>query len=188
MKAIYYTALPVLAGLIFFSVACEDKEVVNENKAEIEFVSAILGGCNNKATLRNDDQLDKDTVVISTVADTIHVFIGHNYICGAPFETECEIRNDSILIYIIDTCEEPFDCYARCYCYYTFDFKFVGQGDKNYPYKILLSDPRENEPETVWEGIIIKAPYAGYQSRPENIISGASLQQNSPNPFNLCGQ
>jgi hypothetical protein len=60
-------------------------------------------------------------------------------------------------MYIIDTCEKPFSCYNRCDCYYTFDFKFVRQGDKNYPYKIVLSNPRENEPLTVSEGII-KAP------------------------------
>jgi hypothetical protein len=127
-------------------------------QAEIKLVTTVLGGCNDKATQLREDQPDKDTVVISTIADTIHVFVGLNYICEAPFETECEIRNDSILMYIIDTCENPPACYARCDCYYTFDFQFVGQGDKHYLYKISLSDPRENEPLTISEGIISEAP------------------------------
>ncbi|MDR1119505.1 MAG: T9SS type A sorting domain-containing protein [Dysgonamonadaceae bacterium] len=158
MKAIYHTALPVLAGLIFLSAAYEAKGVMPENEAEIKFFTTVLGGCNDWAALRNDDQSDKDTVVISTIADSIHVFVRHNYICSAPFKTECEIKDDSIFMYIIDTCEKPFSCYDRCDCYYTFDFKFVRQGDKNYPYKIVLSDPRENEPLTISEGIILETP------------------------------
>jgi hypothetical protein len=148
----------ILAGLIFLSAAYEAKGVTPENEAEIKLVTTVLGGCNDWAALRNDDQSDKDTVVISTIADSIHVFVGHNYICSAPFKTECEIKNDSIFMYIIDTCEKPFSCYDRCDCYYTFDFKFVRQGDKNYPYKIVLSDPRENEPLTISEGIILETP------------------------------
>jgi hypothetical protein len=158
MRIIYHTVLPVLAGLIFLSAAYEAKGVTPEDEAEIKFVATVLGGCNDKAALRGDDQSDKDTVVISTIGDNINVFVGHNYICGAPFKTECEIKNDSIFMYIIDTCEKPFSCYDRCDCYYTFDFKFVRQGNKNYPYKIVLSDPRKNEPATISEGIILETP------------------------------
>jgi hypothetical protein len=100
MKAIFYTALPVLAGFIFFSVACEQKDIMHENKAEIKFVTAIPGGCNDKEALRADDQPDKDTVIISTIADTIHVFVGHNYSCGAPFKTGKEME---------DACQVPAD-------------------------------------------------------------------------------
>jgi hypothetical protein len=80
--------------------------------------------------------------------------MAHNYICGAPFKTECEIKKDSIFMYIIDTCEDLSDCYQRCYCFYTFDFKFSYQGENNYKYKILLFDPREAEPKTILEGAI----------------------------------
>jgi hypothetical protein len=139
MKTKYYTALPILAGLIFFSVSYEAKGVTSKNEAEIKFVTTVMGGCNDKkAALRDDDQPNKDMVVISTIADSVYVFVGHNYICSAPFKAECEIKNDSVFMYIIDTCEEPFSCYDRCDCYYTFDFKFVRQGDKNHPYKIVL--------------------------------------------------
>jgi hypothetical protein len=140
-----HIAFLILAGLIFFSSA----------KAELKWLATSLGGCNETALRAGENPLENDTVIISTVADTLNVFVGRNYICSAPFRADCEIRNDSIFMHITDTCKNPPACYDRCECYYTFDFQFAGQGDKNYPYKIVLSDPREDEPQTISEGKIV---------------------------------
>jgi hypothetical protein len=148
MKTMYFT---LLIGGLFFFVSCENKE--NNDIANIKYITTTLGGCNNEVGLRSD-VFDKDTVIISKDKETIQVFVSHNYICGAPFKTECEIKNDSIFMYIIDTCEDPPSCYQRCDCFYTFDFKFTYQGENKYKYKIVLFDPRETESKTISTGLL----------------------------------
>ncbi|MDR2086580.1 MAG: hypothetical protein LBP72_05335, partial [Dysgonamonadaceae bacterium] len=152
-------------------------------QAGIKLLATSLGGCNETALRAGENPLENDTVIISTVADTLNVFVGRNYICGAPFRADCEIRNDSIFMYITDTCENPSECYDRCDCYYTFDFQFAGQGDKNYPYKIVWSDPREDELQTISEGIISAAPPLNVPKVLSLPVSGSELFQNHPNPF-----
>ena len=119
----------------------EWKEVYchNENYS-IKHVKTELGGCNVKNDLtRSDSEIERDTVSITISEDFINVFVGLNYICCAPFETNCETIDDTIIMYIIDTCSNPYaECYCRCMCYYTFDFVFKYQGEINQKYKVLL--------------------------------------------------
>jgi len=51
-------------------------------------------------------------------------------------------------MYIIDSCEDISECYARCMCYYTFDFVFE-QGEFDQAYKIVWIDPRKDTPEII---------------------------------------
>ena len=78
-----------------------------------------------------------------------------NYICCAPFTSEAIISNDSIFMNLTDTCLYPYQsCYCRCMCYYTWDFLFVDFKEKEYYFKIILNDPREENPIILDEGFI----------------------------------
>jgi hypothetical protein len=133
-------------SLLFFSC---DKE---EQKANLQFVKTELGGCNLKSEQNNNDaQTQNDTVIVTISEDSVHFFVGLNYICKElPFETQCEMIDGILTMNIIDSGGE----YLRCTCYYTFDFIFSYNKDVNQKYKILLIDPREENPITVEEGNI----------------------------------
>ncbi len=85
----------------------------------------------------------------------MNIFVGLNYICAAPFSTESRIQNDTISMYIIDTCPEPVSCYAKCDCYYTFDFKFLSD-NANYFYRVKLYDAMKKDTITIKEEFINK--------------------------------
>jgi hypothetical protein len=136
---------------LFLLVACDDKEDNGENQVNIKYLETVLGGCNAESNLRsNEVPFENDTVIISNIKDTLSIFIGHNYSCGAPFKTSHEITDEGISVNIIDTCA-TMDCYQRCSCYYTFDYKFIQQNKNNYKCKILLFDPRKAEPEILFD-------------------------------------
>jgi hypothetical protein len=129
---------------VLLHISCEK---TNNNKVSIEYLTTVLGGCNNT---RNYSE-ENDTVYMSFIDNNIHVFTGINYTCGAPFETQCELKDNTVFMSIIDACEDIFECYERCICYYTFEFVFK-QGELNQEYKIMLIDPRKETPEIVWTG------------------------------------
>ena len=146
-----------LAGItVFLGCDSDNAESKNEN---LQYVLTELGGCNRKSAMKSGDsdteEGNDDKIIISVLEESVHVFVGLNYICCAPFETNCETIDDAIIMYIIDTCINPYaECYCRCMCYYTFDFVFTHQGQFNQKYKVLLIDPREEEPVIIYEGII----------------------------------
>jgi hypothetical protein len=141
-KSLKITAMLLILAGIF--VSCQTTP--NEDKIPMQYIKTVLGGCNNE---RNNAE-EVDTVGVSVVDGNIHVFVGKNYTCSAPFETQCEILNDTVYMYIIDSCKDFNECYERCICYYTFDFVFE-QGEFNQPYKIILIDPRKETPEIIDE-------------------------------------
>jgi hypothetical protein len=122
--------------LVFVLLNCE-KDVTD---SKIYLAETILGGCNlyEEADLKSTIQDERDTVIFSLASDTLSIFTGINFICCAPFVTNCEIENDSIKILISDSCEEPDYCYCRCDCYYTFDFRLTEFGLSIYNYKIQV--------------------------------------------------
>ena len=116
-------------------------------------VKTVLGGCNTDSGFRsesNDSQ--EDEVIISSSTDSVCVFVGLNYICAAPFETKCIIQNDTIKMYITDICGDFSVCYAKCLCYYTFDFQFARKGEINYKYIVELVSPLEGKSKILSEG------------------------------------
>jgi hypothetical protein len=157
-KSIFY-----LTGitLFFLAIACGDKDNdVQNNSAEIQFIETVLSGCNNPEVSQSilkssvqDIDTEKDTVIISETKDSIRVFVGHIYSCGAPFVTDCEVKEDSVIMSIADTCTDG-NCYARCICYYKFDFLFKKQSEHEYGYRILLINPRQDSPQVIAEGIL----------------------------------
>ena len=153
MKTIFFI---LIIAVSFTLIMCQ-KNDESIDKKKLSFIKTELGGCNKSASLQNKSAVIKnDTVDISIENDSISVFVGLNYICCAPFATDCEIKNDSIFMTIKDTCSWGIkSCYCRCDCYYTFDFKFVKSGNSNYNYKILLFDPRKSGSKLIKEGAII---------------------------------
>jgi hypothetical protein len=86
MKTLKIILLVIVASL---HISCEK---TNDNKVQIEYLTTVLGGCNNE---RNYSE-ESDTIVVSIIDNNVHVFVGRNYTCGAPFETQCEIKNDTV--------------------------------------------------------------------------------------------
>ena len=144
MKKILKITLMIISLLIIAGYSCSKTP---ESVVAVQYLTTILGGCNNEFATRNYSE-ETDTVVISIADDNnIHVFVGKNYTCkSVPFETRCEIIDDVIVMYIIDVG----GIYYRCDCYYTFDFVFK-QGELNQKYKIILIDPRKETPEIIEE-------------------------------------
>lgn len=148
----------IVLCILFSSVAC-DKEGSNtpiEKDKNISYLKSTLGGCNNK-TEENIEQGEEknDTTIIQIQQDTLSIYVGLNYICCAPFITDCNITNDTIFVSITDTCANPYqDCYCRCDCYYTFDYYFNNLSDKEYYWRITLIDPREENEILFDEGVI----------------------------------
>ena len=151
-------AITIYLAVVTVIASCDSDNVESKNK-NLQYVQTELGGCNRNSTLKSGEseteEGNDDKIVISVFEESVHVFVGRNYICCAPFETKCEAIDGVIIMSIIDTCENPYtDCYCRCMCYYTFDFVFTHQGKFNQKYKVLLIDPREEEPLIISEGII----------------------------------
>ncbi len=162
----------ILTGIIICStiilLGCEEKNnsTINEDQKQdstkhIHFLKSDLGGCNNKATMENIEAGEErnDTVIINMSNDSLQISVGLNYICCAPFITNCSSNNDSIFISITDTCPNPNNCYCKCYCYYTFDYYFDNISDNEYYWQIILSDPREINDTIFDKGIIEIAEY-----------------------------
>ena len=145
-------------GMLFLLSCNNDQNTKLTEK--MLYVKTELGGCNIQSDLRNDNsEIEDDTVIITISADSVNVFVNLPYSCKlAPFETQVETIGDIMYMYIIDKCwvydGAGDDCYQRCMCNYTFDFVFKYQGEVNQKYKILLIDPRREEPSIISESII----------------------------------
>ncbi|MBN1767402.1 MAG: hypothetical protein JXR50_10525 [Prolixibacteraceae bacterium] len=150
----------IVLSILFSFIACDKAEnnTPIEKDKNISYLKSSLGGCNNK-TEENIEQGEEknDTTIIQIKQDTLSIYAGLNYICCAPFITDCNITNDSIFVSITDTCSNPYqDCYCRCYCYYTFEYYFNNLSDKQYYWRITLIDPREENEILFDEGVIDK--------------------------------
>ncbi|MFC0876184.1 hypothetical protein ACE01N_06300 [Saccharicrinis sp. FJH2] len=144
MKRLLFITLIVIT---LISISCENQ--TNEKSANIEFISVQPGGCNLRnlgADIKSTLMEEPDTLHFSLIGDTLHAFVGINYICCAPFITESEFNNDTIFISITDTCDlTEGNCYCRCRCYYTWEFEFKGFEPKTYNYLITLYNPVPEE-------------------------------------------
>ena len=148
--------ISAIVCILLITLGCSKENSAPTINSNISYLNAKLGGCNNKSTENIIQDVDKnDTVIISLSNDTLHILAGLNYVCCAPFITDCEIQQDSIFINIIDTCSNPYSsCYCRCSCFYTFDFMYSGISKKKYFWQIVLSDPREENDRVFKEGYI----------------------------------
>ena len=143
--------------IISVLIECEKESDNDSSEKRITYVKTKSGGCNGQDfdDLRSVTDEQDDTVVFSTKNDTLDIYIGINYICCTPFISEANILNDSILMNLTDTCSNPYhSCYCRCMCYYTWDFLFVDFEEKKYYFKIILNDPREENPMIFKEGSV----------------------------------
>jgi len=143
--------------VILLLVACENVSNSYDSNNNLTFIEARLGGCHGQdfPNLKYNISDEVDTVIFSFINDTLDIYVGLNYICCAPFISEAHILNDSILMNLNDTCSNVYQtCYCRCNCYYTWDFLFIDIQEKKYYYKIMLYDPREENPIIFREGMI----------------------------------
>ncbi len=146
----------LVTGLLLW-LACENKSNNNQTTNNPKYIKTLFGGCNGQdfPDLKRSYIEEEDTVIFSIVNDTLDIYVGLNYICCAPFTTDASITNDSILMNLNDTCSSVYQtCYCRCMCYYTWDFLFADFQKKEYYFKIVLHEPREEDPITVKEGYI----------------------------------
>jgi hypothetical protein len=153
MKPLKYILFSLLW---FYFTGCENGNDVPAEVQEIVFLTTEAGGCNNQDF--NDlksSSFENDTIYFSSQNDTLTIFTGLNYLCCAPFETSALTLNDTIFILIEDTCTEPYsNCYCKCICYYTWNFRFTGLTEKRFWLKIELNDPRQKEPIVITDGNI----------------------------------
>ena len=135
--------------------ACEDNN--NEN---LQHIKTKLGGCDKQYDLKSDmSEMESDTVIVTIKKNSINIFVNLPYSCKlAPFETQVEIIDSVLYMYLIDKCwvysGVGDDCYQRCMCNYTFDFTFRYHGELYQAYKILLIDPEQEEPIIVSEDVL----------------------------------
>ena len=124
-----------------------------EEGGDLVFIETLPGGCNGVEFGGMKTMVEEpDTVYFKVNNDTLDAFVGINYLCCAPFDTETRVSGDSIFMLIKDTCPEPMSCYCKCMCYYTWDFLFNGIEDREYYYRVTLDSPLEEGPRVLWEG------------------------------------
>jgi hypothetical protein len=151
-NTIYYIGALVVLSIVILQ--CE-KESVEDT--QVSHIQTILGGCNDQSfdEIKLTRYEQNDTLQFYVRNDTLNVFIGINYICCAPFATGFEQSADTLLFTITDTCPAPYEtCYCRCMCYYTFNFMFDKFERKEYYFKIIIDDPRQDEPYVFREGFV----------------------------------
>ena len=159
-KAAVETLCTIFMGFCLFVVGCERYETqvngdnTTQNTENLQYVKTELGGCNLIGDMsRGGSERGNDTVIITISEDSVHIFVGLNYICKTDaFKTNIEIIDDVICLHLIDTGGG----YNRCMCYYTFDFVFKRQGNINQKYKILLFDQRTGNEVIFSEGTIVE--------------------------------
>ena len=150
-NTIYILSIVALSAII---LQCEKE---TQESLPVDHVKTILGGCNGQSF----DEImlaryeEKDTLKFYIKNDTLNVFVGVNYICCAPFESGFDQSGDSLFFNITDTCPIAVgSCYCRCMCYYTFDFLLTGFEKKQYYFKIIIHDARQDEPYVFREGTV----------------------------------
>jgi hypothetical protein len=153
MKPLKVIILSFVIALLYNH--CENSTEIIPEAGVLQYVETNPGGCNNQdfSDLKSATT-ENDTVYFSVVNDTLNLFTGLNYICCAPFVSSVSVINDSIFVSITDTCnEDDLNCYCRCVCYYTWNFTFSNFSETSYFVKIKLTDPRQDSPITIVEGL-----------------------------------
>lgn len=155
MKKLIFVFVPFF---LIFLTHCEKESDSNSVGETITFLKTNLGGCHGEDfdNLKSTNEDCTDTIKFSIInADTLNVFVGINYICCAPFDSETDIINDTLIITLNDTCSDPYhSCYCRCNCYYTWDFQYVDFEEKKYNFVVKLNDPREENIIIFKQGVI----------------------------------
>jgi hypothetical protein len=121
----------------------------NNPTGKFRFSETRKGGCNaiESDGLKSEPPEEQpDTSWYSVEGDSLIFFAGVNYICCTPFTTTAEIRNDSLIMTINDTCDMQVDvCYCKCMCYYTFDFIFLEYSGEHYSWQVSCYDKLAHE-------------------------------------------
>jgi hypothetical protein len=121
----------LISILLFATVIGCDKEVGN-----LKHLETISGGCAlDKGSSQKSAPWKNDSVSYKIIDGNLDLFVGFNATCCGKFNTSASIKGDSILIKIVESQIGLCDCI----CYYTYDFKFLGNGDY-YNYRITIAN------------------------------------------------
>jgi hypothetical protein len=118
--------------LLMTFIGCHKNDLEN-----LEYAETIEGGCflEKGSSLKNDPSTNQDAVNYSVTSDSLNIFVGFNGTCCSKYGSSSSIKGDSILIKIQTT--QPGMC--NCICYYTYNFKFVGNAN-SYKYRVSVDD------------------------------------------------
>lgn len=133
------------------SLGCSNRE----DNPKPFLVAVGKGGCNNGVE-KSAQALaaQPDTIAFAYGNDTLSAFVGINYICCARFTASFDFRNDSLLFCIHDDCTPTDQCYCKCTCYYTFDFKLGNCEDRKYPFAVSLYNAQSKTTKVVACGYV----------------------------------
>lgn len=155
MKKLYLVIILFISILFMAACSSDNSSDINDPaETGLVYKKTVPGGCNDMAPgeISSFDE-EPDTLIFTEDNGKLNAFVGINYVCCAPFETSCSIRDNLITMTIEDVCDfGNEDCYCFCMCYYTFDFKFENFDDKVYYYKVILKDPRQSGEKILWQG------------------------------------
>lgn len=127
MKKIFVSIL-----LLVIFISCDKNEL-----GTLNYVKTIAGGCalDKGSSAKNSLNGQPDAVTYSVTNDSLNILVGFNANCCSEFSTSSSIEGDSILIKILTTQEGL----CNCICYYTYNFKFLGDGI-SYKYHVSGSN------------------------------------------------
>ncbi len=158
MKKLFILVFSIILLNQFLSCTKDTSSTDQDNEKKLTYFTTNYGGCNGqtsfeKTSLRS--YIKNDTVFYSIRDDTLHISIGHNYICCAPFEVLSIQEDNHLKIILNDTCRAPYEsCYCRCNCYYEFEVIFLNYTAGVCYLSIYLHDPRQAADSLIHEQII----------------------------------
>ena len=124
----------ILISLLLLTtlISCDKYELGN-----LKYVETTKGGCflEKDSALKNDPFIKPDTVTYTATNGSLNIFVGFNANCCSEYSTLSFIEGDSILI----TIQTTHIGLCNCICYYTYNFKFVGNAD-SYKYRVRVDD------------------------------------------------
>lgn len=130
-------ALIIFVFAIFIFSCENDKENKYPGKS-LELLSVTPGGCAGNDTYALKIlpiYYGTDTIIITSVNDSLNIFVGFNRTCCSEFTTSASINIDTINIEI----QTSVDGMCDCICYYTYSFNFK-QFSQSYFYKVFIDD------------------------------------------------
>lgn len=117
---------PIIGLLLILFVGCSEKDQVGNNQKDIipklektEYSGCFLEYVNNKSTM------ETDTIYYELMNDTLILHVVMNQNCGCCLKDSVIVNNESVDIFISDTC----GIMANCMCDYNFDYYFTDFGD-----------------------------------------------------------
>ena len=149
MKPLIITLFTVCASIVFLAVCCnKDKEQPSIEK-KISPLSITTESCGSN--IKNEKSgNESDTVYSIRMGDTIVIRVEASYFCHYFGVDSLTAKNDSLNIFLTDTCTVY--CHFSCWCPYA--YKFIYQVSDSFPenYRLYIEDLFNKRYELKTEG------------------------------------